>query len=107
MALAEDLNKSKPCLTLVMDMEFAIARMSTKGQIVIPSAMREGIKSGDEFLIVKDKDRLVFRNMKKIAKDVKEDIEFARRTEEAYQRIRAGQGRRMSNEEFLEEIKKW
>jgi AbrB family looped-hinge helix DNA binding protein len=107
MVVSEDLNKSKPYLTLVMDMEFAIAKVSTKGQIVIPSSMREGIKTGDEFLIVKDKDRLVFKNMKKIAAGVKEDLEFARSTEEAYQRIKAGKGRRMSDKEFLEEIKKW
>jgi hypothetical protein len=36
-----------------------------------------------------------------------EDLEFARRTEEAYKRIERGEYTEMEAEEFLEEIKKW
>ena len=54
-------------------MEFAIAKVSTKGQIVIPSSLRGDIHSGDEFLIVKDNGRMILKNMKKVAKDLKEE----------------------------------
>jgi len=37
----------------------------------------------------------------------KEDLEFARRTEEAYQRHDGGEFIRMNYEDFLKEIKKW
>lgn len=46
MAILKGINTSKPHLTLVMDMEFAIAKVSTKGQIVIPNALRKGIEKG-------------------------------------------------------------
>ncbi|MBS3106307.1 AbrB/MazE/SpoVT family DNA-binding domain-containing protein [Candidatus Woesearchaeota archaeon] len=88
-------------------MEYAIAKVSTKGQIVIPTSMRDDIKAGDEFLIVKDSERLVFKNLKKVAKDLKDDLEFARRTEEAWKRFEAGKFKSMEADEFLKELKKW
>ena len=36
-----------------------------------------------------------------------EDLEFARRTEEAWQEIDAGKGITLSKEEFLKELKSW
>jgi hypothetical protein len=36
-----------------------------------------------------------------------EDFEFARRTEEALERIEAGQGITMDFDDFLEKAKKW
>ena len=44
--------------------------------------------------------------MKKIEK-LAEDFEFARRTEEAYQTIEAGEGIRMDLDDFLKEMDKW
>ncbi len=88
-------------------MDFAIAKVSTKGQIVIPSAMRTGIKTGDEFLMVKDDDRFVLKNIKSLAADMKDDLVFARRTEEAWKRIETGKGKAYTEKEFLEELKKW
>ena len=40
-------------------------------------------------------------------KQFKEDIEFARRTEEAYKRIEAGEYIEMDAQDFLKEMKKW
>ena len=36
-----------------------------------------------------------------------EDLEFARRTEEAWQEIDEGKSRTMSKEDFLKEMKEW
>ena len=36
-----------------------------------------------------------------------EDLEFARRTEEAYQRHEAGEFKVKSSKEFLKELKQW
>ena len=38
---------------------------------------------------------------------MKEDLEFARRTEEAWERYDKGEFKSMSGEEFLKELKKW
>ena len=40
-------------------------------------------------------------------KNCKEDLEFAKRTEDALERIEQGQGTEMDFDEFLEEIEKW
>ncbi len=36
-----------------------------------------------------------------------EDMEFARRTDEAYKRIETGEGETMEFDNFIEEMKKW
>lgn len=43
----------------------------------------------------------------KIKKKLKEDLEFARRTEEAWKRFEKGEFIKMDFGEFLEALKKW
>ena len=81
--------------------------MSSKGQIVIPSNMRGDLKEGDEILIIKDEDRIILKKADKLTEQMKEDLEFAKRTEEAYQRIEAGEGIKMDFDDFISEMKKW
>jgi AbrB family looped-hinge helix DNA binding protein len=88
-------------------MDIAITKMSSKGQVVIPSDMRENIKEGEKIMIIQDKDKLIMKKVKDMDKQLKEDLEFARRTEEAYQRIEKGKGISMDFDDFLKEIKKW
>ena len=84
-----------------------VTRISSKGQIVIPSNMRENLKEGDEILIIKDEDRIILKKVDKVTEKMKEDLEFAKRTEEAYKRIEAGEGIKMEFDDFLAEMKKW
>jgi len=88
-------------------MEFAIAKMSTKGQIVIPAQLRENMHSGDEFLIVKDEGRMILKNVREIAENLKDDIAFARKTDAAWKRIEEGKGVKMEFDDFIQEMKKW
>jgi AbrB family looped-hinge helix DNA binding protein len=85
----------------------SIARMSSKGQIVIPSYMRENLKEGDELLIIKDEDRIILRKADRISKDMREDLEFAKRTEEAFKRVEKGESIKMDFDDFIKEMKKW
>lgn len=43
--------------------------------------------------------------MKNSNKKLKEDLEFARRTEEAWKEIESGKGTEMTFDEFIKEIK--
>ena len=86
-------------------MEFAISKVSTKGQIVIPSGMRTGIKSGDEFLIVKQDGRLVLKNMKDVASELRDDLLFAERVEDAWRKYDAGKFKTKSKNDFLKELR--
>jgi hypothetical protein len=45
--------------------------------------------------------------MKKISKKRKEDLIFAKRTEEAYRRHERGEFSSSSAEDFIKEMKKW
>ncbi len=87
--------------------EFEISRLSSKGQIVIPTSMRKNLKEGDKIIFIRDKKNLILKKASDIDKQLKEDIEFARRTEEAYKRIESGEGITMSFDNFIEEMKKW
>jgi len=88
-------------------MEIALTKMSSKGQIVIPVDMRKKFREGDNFVIIKIDDRLVLKKVSALEKDLAEDLEFARRTEEAYQRIKKGHGKTMSAEEFKKQLASW
>lgn len=87
--------------------EIETATISSKGQIVIPANMRKDIKEGDRFLIIKDKSSFLLKKADDLDEKFKEDLEFARRTEEAYKRIEAGEGIRMDFDDFIKEMKKW
>lgn len=84
-----------------------VTRMSSKGQIVIPSEMRKDLKEGDELLIIKDDERIILKKADKLTEEMKEDLEFARRTEEAWQRHDKGEFIEMPADKFLEELEKW
>jgi len=81
-------------------MEIGLAKMSSKGQIVIPQELRKGLKEGDTLVIVKEGKSLVLKKATAFEKQLAEDLEFARRTEEAWKDVDAGRYMSMSLEEF-------
>ena len=88
-------------------MDIALTKMSSKGQVVIPAEMRENITEGEKLLIIKNKNQLIMKKANEMNKNLKEDLEFARRTDEALKRIEKGKGIRMDFDKFIEEMKKW
>lgn len=86
-------------------MEFAIAKVSTKGQIVIPNPLRRNIHTGDEFLIVKDDSRIILKNIKDVAQDIKDDLVFAEKVEKAWQEHDKGRFATKSKDDFLKELR--
>ena len=87
--------------------EIETATISSKGQIVIPATMRKDIKEGDRFLIIKDKSSFLLKRADDLDEKFKEDLEFARRTEEAWKRHDKGAFKRMDFEDFIKEMKRW
>ena len=86
-------------------MEIAITKMSSKGQVVIPVDMRMDIQEGDKIVIIKNNQQLIMKKAGDLDKNLAEDMEFARITEEAMKRIEEGKGIRMALDEFIEEMK--
>ena len=88
-------------------MDVAITKMSSKGQVVIPTEMRTGINEGDKLLIIQNDEQLIMKKANKLDSTLKEDLEFARKTDEAWKRIEKGKGIKMGFNDFVDEMKKW
>ena len=88
-------------------MDVAVTRMSSKGQIVIPLEFRVGIKKGDKLIIIKNGDRFVIKKASDLDENLREDLEFAKRTEEAWKKYEAGEFESVKADDFLNEISKW
>ena len=90
-----------------MKMNIEITRMSSKGQIVIPQKMRKGIEEGEKLVIIQNGKQLILKRVKDLDKNFEEDLEFARRTEEAWKRYEKGEFIEVDYDEFLKELEKW
>ena len=88
-------------------MEIALTKMSSKGQVVIPSELRKNIKEGETLMIIKNDNQLIIKKATELDKKMKEDLEFARRTEEASKRYEKGEFIEMEFDELIEKLKKW
>lgn len=87
--------------------DISITRMSSKGQIVIPSDMRAGFKEGDKFVVIRSGDRFILKSISDFGESIAEDLRFAERTESALKRYEKGLFKKMSGEEFLKGLEKW
>tara|TARA_Y100000310_G_scaffold345846_1_gene471119 strand:- start:16530 stop:16796 length:267 start_codon:yes stop_codon:yes gene_type:complete len=88
-------------------MDIAITKMSSKGQVVIPQKMREDIKEGEELMLIKNNEQIIMKKASDLDENFEEDIEFAKRTEKAYQSIKKGEGTSMNFDDLMKEMKKW
>jgi bifunctional DNA-binding transcriptional regulator/antitoxin component of YhaV-PrlF toxin-antitoxin module len=84
-----------------------ITRMSSKGQIVIPVEMRKDFHEGERFVIIQAGKQLILKQVEYFDENIEEELEFARRTEEAWQEIEKGKGISMDFNDFMKEIKRW
>ncbi len=88
-------------------MDIAITKMSSKGQIVIPTEMREDIKEGEKLLIIKNGPQIIMKKANALDKNLHAELEFAKRTESAYKRYEQGKFKSMEFDAFIGEMKKW
>ena len=88
-------------------MDIAITKMSSKGQVVIPSEMRTDIPEGEKLLIIQNGKQIIMKKASELAENVVDDIEFAKKTEEAWNRIEEGKGIKMNFNDFVKDMKNW
>lgn len=88
-------------------MNIAITKLSSKGQVVIPSEMRKDLKEGEKLILIKAGHQIILVKASELDEKLQEDIEFARRTEEAYKRYEKGEFISMNADNFLDELDKW
>jgi len=86
--------------------EIAITKMSSKGQIVIPNDMRTGFKQGEKLVIIRNGKQLLLKKTNDFYENLVDDLEFARRTEEAYKKYEKGEFIETTFDDFLKKLKK-
>ena len=84
-----------------------MTKMSSKGQIVIPLEMRKEINEGEKLLVIQSDGKIILKKATEIDEAFQEDLEFARRTEEAWKSYDRGEFISMSGDEFEKELEKW
>ncbi len=82
-----------------------ITKMSSKGQVVIPQDLREGFNEGDKIVVIRNNDQIILKRADKMNKQLREDIEVAKRVEQAWKEIDEGKGKKYSVEEFKRRLK--
>ena len=88
-------------------MQIELTKMSSKGQVVIPAEMRKDIKEGEKLLVIRNNGQIILQKATEANKKFKEDLEFAKRTEEAWKSYDKGEFKSMKTEDFLKELDKW
>lgn len=88
-------------------MDVAITRMSSKGQVVIPTEMRRDIAEGEKLIVIRDNGRFIMKKASKLDKNLTEELKFAKRTEEAWRTYERGKFKSMDSKDFLKELEKW
>lgn len=87
--------------------EIDVTKLSSKGQIVIPSKMRKGFSKREKFVIIKSDKQLILKRAKDFSKKIEEDLIFAKRTEKAIKKYEKGLFKKMSGDKFLKSLEKW
>ncbi len=75
--------------------------------VSIPGELTKRFKGGEILVAVRDDDKLVLEEVKAIDEQLLEDLEFARRTREAWKRYENGEFRTLSVDELLAEMATW
>lgn len=87
--------------------DIAITRLSSKGQIVIPSEMRKNFNIGDKLVIIKNDEQLILKKASDFNNNLEDDLIFAKRTEDALKKYEKGLYKEMDDKSFTNEIEKW
>ena len=87
--------------------EVAFIKASSKGQVVIPRAIREklDIKEGSFLAVAAEKDLIILKKVNSKISD--EDLKTMKRVEEAWKDIEEGRYGVMSKRAFFKELKDW
>ena len=88
-------------------MELDITRISSKGQVVIPQEMRTHLKEGEKLVVIQSGKQIILERVKDFGEKIVEDIEFAKRTEQAWKEYERGEFIEMEYNEFLKKLKEW
>ena len=79
-----------------------ITKLSTKGQIVIPEKIREGIEAGTAFTVTRKDDLIILKSVRGLTEKEKKELE---ELNEIWKDIDAGKCETYSEKEFFKKLK--
>ena len=79
-------------------------KLSTKGQIVIPESLREGLVAGTIFRIIRKNNLLVLNPVPPLTN---EELTELKELDRIWKDIDEGKGITLSKKDFLKEMKTW
>jgi len=88
-------------------MDIAITKMSSKGQIVIPAEMRKTIQKDEKFIIIKHEEQFILKNVSDLDSNFEADLEFAKKTGEAFNQYSNGTFIKKNKQEFIDGLDEW
>lgn len=81
-----------------------ITKLSTKGQIVIPESLRKGLQTGTPFVVSRQKDLIILKEVKDFTKKEMEEI---KELDKIWKEIDSGKCESYTEEEFFKKMKEW
>ncbi|MFH1803205.1 MAG: AbrB/MazE/SpoVT family DNA-binding domain-containing protein [archaeon] len=84
-----------------------MTKMSSKGQVVIPLDLRMDMREGDKIVMIRNGKQIIMKKADDFDENIEGDLEFAKRTEAAWERIEAGEYVSVDSEKLFEEMSKW
>ena len=84
--------------------QLEITKISSKGQVVIPQEMRKDFHEGEKLVVIKSGKQIILKSVNDFDENIAEDIEFAKRTEEAWKSYDRGEFKSMPVDDFLKEL---
>lgn len=90
-------------------MDIEIIKMSSKGQIVIPKEMREGLEVGEKMVIIKENDQMILKRVKDFKENIEAEVRHSKRINKIIKRRETHPEEfiSMNRDDFLKELEKW
>lgn len=79
-------------------------KLSTKGQIVIPESLREGIEAGTVFIVTRTNKMIILKEIDGLTEKEKEEI---KELDKIWKDIDEGRGVSIDVDKFLNEMDQW
>lgn len=74
---------------------------------MIPAEIRKYFSKGEKFIIMKEGNLIILKSTRNMDKNFEEDLEFAKRTEEAFRKYERGEFKEVDDKKFLEMLEEW
>jgi len=81
-----------------------ITKLSTKGQVVIPEQIRQGIDAGTAFVVTRQNNLIILKEVEELTE---EEVVEMKELDKIWEEIDSGECESYTEKEFFEKMKEW